>query len=303
MSQVPESADVGRNVFLKHLDAFVRSLGDPGLPESIYHYTSHAGLLGIVKCKSIWATDSSYLNDPSEMSLGFRFTFTEIRRRVHEQRLDEDLGNLLGHYVDVPANEPSFVASFSAARDDLSQWRAYCPDGSGYAIGLSVDDALQMGKSGGPALYEVQYRPEDHLRMANLVLDAAISLKQELWAVDSLTTQQRTDHLVTGFTTFLGIISPMMKDYAFHHEQEWRLVSTFTTMPYSKLNFRVGRRTLIPYISVPLADPKGPLHFKEIVIGPNATKHTPFALKAALAKYGITCYTVASSQSPYQGPV
>ena len=36
------------------------------LPEVIYHYTTQAGLLGIIGNGEIWASDLRYLNDSAE---------------------------------------------------------------------------------------------------------------------------------------------------------------------------------------------------------------------------------------------
>ncbi len=50
-------------------------------PDSIYHYTTQLGLLGIVKEGKIWATMSRYLNDASE------FVFAqEVARKVVTDR-------------------------------------------------------------------------------------------------------------------------------------------------------------------------------------------------------------------------
>ncbi len=38
----------------------------------LYHYTSAAGLMGIVQNREIWATESNYLNDPTEVGFASR---------------------------------------------------------------------------------------------------------------------------------------------------------------------------------------------------------------------------------------
>src|ERR1017187_3396179 len=39
-------------------------------PENLYHYTNAIGLQGIVKSKSLWASDLHFLNDRSELIYG-----------------------------------------------------------------------------------------------------------------------------------------------------------------------------------------------------------------------------------------
>ena len=54
-------------------------------PEVLYHYTSGAGLLGIITSHELWASDVFYLNDPSEIfySLGL---FKSASRRITRTR-------------------------------------------------------------------------------------------------------------------------------------------------------------------------------------------------------------------------
>jgi hypothetical protein len=38
-------------------------------PETLYHYTTQDGLLGIIQSRSLWATNVSYMNDSTEFDL------------------------------------------------------------------------------------------------------------------------------------------------------------------------------------------------------------------------------------------
>jgi hypothetical protein len=42
--------------------------GERNLAGNVYHYTSHGGLLGIIRRRVIYASNISYLNDASEIS-------------------------------------------------------------------------------------------------------------------------------------------------------------------------------------------------------------------------------------------
>jgi hypothetical protein len=39
-------------------------------PETLHHYTTAAGLIGILRSKSLWASDCRFLNDRSELVYG-----------------------------------------------------------------------------------------------------------------------------------------------------------------------------------------------------------------------------------------
>jgi hypothetical protein len=46
----------------------------PAPPTVLYHYTSPAGLMGIIRNREIWATKLHYLNDVSECGCALRIT-------------------------------------------------------------------------------------------------------------------------------------------------------------------------------------------------------------------------------------
>jgi hypothetical protein len=120
-------------------------------PEILYHYTSQAGLLGIIESKCIWATEIRYLNDASE----FQY-FLDLVREVRAEFIDEANEPLIGYspeqniisdgistlmsittLFNTQVKFPYFVVSFTAQGDLLSQWRAYARDDIGFSIGFS----------------------------------------------------------------------------------------------------------------------------------------------------------------------
>jgi hypothetical protein len=130
--------------------------------EEVVHYTTAAGLSGIVTTKTLWASHTSFLNDSEEV-VGFFDRvlpkllqkpldqyFNEARQipsfQLWSQALGEDpfdylLDKIVKTYkvVQLSAHD-HYVLSFCTASDPwvsdnglLSQWRAYGSDG-GYAI-------------------------------------------------------------------------------------------------------------------------------------------------------------------------
>jgi len=53
-------------------------------PDIIFHYTSLEGLLGIIKSKSIWATNVFYLNDASELNYSRKLFIDQLRKYQEE---------------------------------------------------------------------------------------------------------------------------------------------------------------------------------------------------------------------------
>jgi hypothetical protein len=108
--------------------------------KNIYHYTSQAGFLGIVGEKKIWATDSIFVNDSSELgySVGLMKNILQTKINDASARLQSHgdprelqlriyLYNQLIEYVNkIEKNIKMigiFIASFSTQSDLISQWR------------------------------------------------------------------------------------------------------------------------------------------------------------------------------------
>lgn len=111
-------------------------------PDVVYHYTDQKGLLGIIRGKSIWATDIRYLNDAAEFdhAIGLALKLMPPAKELYQNEDRPLLEKLQDDLASMPkltfAFYGIFVCSFSAERDQLSQWRAYCPAGTGFSIGF-----------------------------------------------------------------------------------------------------------------------------------------------------------------------
>jgi hypothetical protein len=108
----------------------------------LYHYTDANGLLGIVKSRELWATHILHLNDSSEYSHAVQVAAKQTKKGLLSAELTEALKMLVPASTVNPeeVNETApclpFVVSLSQNGDQLSQWRAYCPDGNGFSIGF-----------------------------------------------------------------------------------------------------------------------------------------------------------------------
>jgi hypothetical protein len=108
----------------------------------IYHYTSPAGLLGLISGREFWATEASGMNDVSEVRQGWDFTrawleeqdgkddlIKELRRISVQEDSDED-------QHPVQSREGVFMCCASLRGDDANQWRLYAGAARGYAVEL-----------------------------------------------------------------------------------------------------------------------------------------------------------------------
>ena len=113
----------------------------------LFHYTDAAGLNGIIKTQTLWATHYKHLKDAEEVDHYFK------------DRLPDVLGNNAGEAIanwrtklfvdDDPLAEP-YITSFCTTSNEkvkkhglLSQWRGYS-QGGGYAIVFKTSGLMEL---------------------------------------------------------------------------------------------------------------------------------------------------------------
>lgn len=275
-------------------------------PPVLYHYTTQAGLLGILQSDAIWATKIHYLNDSSEyqlaLDLAAAFLKTLLsgeRSRTKKRKVQCLLDNLKSI-----ASMNVCVCSLSAQQDLLSQWRAYSGQPGGYSVGFDTDLIQQQGLGQGFLLAKCVYDATEQQRLVEELVTNSL-------ASDFNTTPSRIDparprtivvlHVGGDFAMNIARLAPIIKNNAFHEEQEWRLIST-TGVNVGDMSFRPGQSMLTPYIPVKLGADKA-AYLKSVTVGP--TPHTELAKLSTHSLLGhwrvAQPVKVSSSKAPYRG--
>ncbi|MDY6790526.1 MAG: DUF2971 domain-containing protein [Thermodesulfobacteriota bacterium] len=236
-------------------------------PAKLYHYTSTEAFRCIVEHKKIWATDAFYMNDNQEILHALNL-FQETCRSLAKSKVDHELAfleKLLGELNFQKTDQPHiFTVSFSASRDQLSQWRAYTRNG-GYALAFNGDALSHVADTQGYRLVKCVYQQKEKIQLIEEYLDAKLSVS----AVDP-------DILaVTTAIDFLEIAA-MMKHQGFAEENEWRLISTSSRLKVENIEYRSALRYLIPYLEVDIGttnipqlnDPRDYIGINEVLVGP-----------------------------------
>jgi len=225
--------------------------------DTLYHYTDTSGLLGILKAKQVWATDSRFLNDSQELSYGREVALDVLSSHF---TLSTARDVVLGGRQFVATQ--MFVASFSANPDVLSQWRAYAGDGLGYAVGF--DSAHPLPREGA----SVQFRPvvyDEAKQRAAIDRILAPALKPIREAGRELYTSAKA------FCEALELVLPYFKNPGFKEEGEWRaVVQHGFADSVAPTGFRASRYGVTPHIF--LGDPSGRLPLRELFLGPKIAK-------------------------------
>lgn len=243
-------------------------------PQTVYHYTSQAGLLGIVGTKTIWGSKIQYLNDASEYvdTVEMARLFFQGVASGGPSRYAQLAAVLDSTVLHEHANYA--VASFSRYGDRLSQWRAYCPPTGGYSIGFRTSDLARTATEQGFELVECIYDRDQHFRIVGEVLTrfweeledrVETALNAPGVHIFKGTPEERALRTVAGqLSRELGQIACVFKNPAFEEEQEWRLVSA-TPLDGSTFLHRPGNSMIVPYVPITLDDP---LPISGVYVGP-----------------------------------
>jgi hypothetical protein len=117
-------------------------------PDALYHYTTQAGLIGIIRGSEIWATHTQYLNDRREYVHAVGLVRDAINDRLQSAKdavIKSILGEMIGRVSHDLATINVCVCSLSEDGDSLSQWRAHCEPMAGYAIGFDSAFLIARG--------------------------------------------------------------------------------------------------------------------------------------------------------------
>jgi hypothetical protein len=231
--------------------------------------------MAILKSGSIWASHIRYLNDTSE----YEHMVQTIDKRVcvlQQETMNEGLRganriaslNAIRDLLKRGVNKISYVASFSAKRDDLSQWRGYCPPGLGVSIGFrssAITAAITPESEDHSALV-----PGRLGRVIYMQSDEGESFDRWIEAACEEPDNQEAFTRPGTFKVTIDMAAAFYKDVSFKDEYEWRAImgrSSANGEP-AKISFRMGKSTLVPYQEIKLG--RLPREFiSEIVVGPS----------------------------------
>jgi hypothetical protein len=242
------------------------------------HYTSPAGLLGIVSREILWATNIKFLNDSHE----FQHALDLIKEILPNNKvtpgkkphpLFEEFINKVSHQLDtldLYRSESVFTFAFSEEIDLLSQWRGYCPGNNGYCVVFDLNELHKRVSAKFEDCYLVQCVYDDAEKRTRLK-----KLLNSNWSkYHKLTEKKAKTAAIDEIAKEIVLLASYFKHPSFKEEREHRIVVASD----SDIQFREARASLIPYIELPA--PRELI--RKIVVGPNADQ--------ALAKRALEAF-------------
>jgi hypothetical protein len=196
------------------------------------------------------------LNDQKE----FRWAIDLARQHLNKYiNMPSQYDSMARALPNVGPLQPSsvYVCSFSEEEDDLSQWRAYCPQG-GFAIGFLKSKLERVAKHQGFDLDRCVYETKEQDSMINDAIHSVISEGDRMRASLSPISEQFFDcNEWEGrwLKQVITKVAPLVKHKTFVAEKEWRLV-TIKKDSENRENFgvRVRGNMMVPYLTVKLKE-------------------------------------------------
>ena len=241
---------------------------------TIYHYTTAAGLHGIVSQKKLRLTHTQHLNDETEGLHGAKAVSKALN--ILSQRLPtSELVNALSQAMKVALEKRqimteggTFVGCFSMDGDSLPQWRGYGRYDSAFSMAFDAGELLQLaGRAWGGRcwLLPVEYDEDVFISKMEKALEIA---SEEFDGHKSIESPQRLLYsLILHFANY----GSALKHPAFREEQEWRLIILqlgSDTLPIHHL----ASATFRPYIELELGADVLSRALTHVIVGPQQTQ-------------------------------
>ncbi|HEX3067417.1 MAG TPA: DUF2971 domain-containing protein [Thermoanaerobaculia bacterium] len=204
------------------------------LPQRVFHYTSLPAALDIVASRQLWCSNTRYSNDPSESDYGQKLIEQVIRRDPHFK--------FTGLLQTIRVTE-SYATSFSADPDLQPQWRAYCLNGRGLAVGVGTDTLL---KRKAMIFMRVEYVRRAQSELIRSMLDV---FRQAIIAAAG--NQSRLGQLLERLALGLIVVRAALKNRYYESEREYRLIDAVPANSYARsadVRFRATTTVVAPYL-------------------------------------------------------
>lgn len=287
------------------LQSIVDQLYETAPSKPLYHYTSLQGLLGIVRSKVLWASEVHYLNDAEELKC-----FANCINAHISQRLEGDDANaaILRQFREWLAGRMShgpmlFTTSFTENGNLLSQWRGYCPPGKGVSIGFEPAALAAAARQALFMMGRCIYDAGSTMEVAGRVLDRIVAEAAHYAPEKNSVAHQSHYGMFQDIEPAFLQIAVLMKNLAFHEEQEWRLVSpVHTNYVEPPIHYREGAFSLVPYLEFALPlNPSGALAIRRTIVGPSPNMNLSIdAISRYLSKAGVAPNEIQNSGIPYR---
>lgn len=243
------------NLSRKELADIVNSFSKNNEPPIIYHYTSAAGLLSILKDSKLWFTRWDSLNDASENLIVHDCINEALDKYTQEHQFVKYIKEINNNqrkfkkegYID----SDLYLASFSANSDSLAMWNCYSKNSrsDGYSIGF---DNPNLFSNYPVILSKVIYDKEEQMKVVRNVLDRLFRI-YDSYIKNQDTSTDTYREVGEAFDFVFEDIGIFFKHSAFEVEKEVRVSIRKSDVDEKSIvhKIRESGALLIPYLEIP----------------------------------------------------
>lgn len=242
--------------------------------DKIYHYTSVAGLKGIVG-KEFWVTEQHFLNDSTEFQIGTEVFVDVLKKHIlnekvlerFETRLREEMNEIyrMGRLEEELAFSGEYVISFCLDEDSTLMWSEYS-DFMGYCMKFDFQKLLDSFPDRHIFHGKVVYDHEEQLQCIERTFENEIFKYPEFayassWEDLNHLKDTEIEDLVQYSSVICDIYNMFFKKSCFAGEYEYRFVFScghdggkYRKEELVPLHFRIKDEVLIPYVKKSVSD-------------------------------------------------
>ena len=213
-------------------------------PSKLHHYTNFNTAKEILLSNTLHLSHAAFSNDPTELSHGLD-VMKKIFGESAQGAFDTDLFLSHLYYRTQP-----YIFCLSESEDMLSQWEMYSGR-NGCCITFNNNEINRLTE-------------EPYVGLAPVIYEEAEQLKY----LEGLNTQRRqpeySEQEQSSNNLYFFVSTVFLKNPAWSHEKEWRIVKIIQEESFSDIQYRSGSRFLKPYVRLSCE----PLPITEIRVGP-----------------------------------
>jgi hypothetical protein len=282
-------------------------------PETVvWHYTSGAGLLGIIGSGTLYSTQVSCLSDSTEIRYASALLKNALTELLSTYGGTDAVRQFIARYIkllegepEMPSHAPSpfFVTCFTREEDSLPHWMSNCHGENGYAIGFKAGNLLDAAHSG---VVKVNYDKTVHERLASTVAEITVKFYEEGLENKSPEEVKRwDDEFLVQWDTAISYLAPLAKDPSFSTENEYRIIHEFNVDDLR--NTVILQKKTMMTRHVPVFLPRGGeawvprLPIEKVIVGPCRHREiSRISVDTLLRKMGYGTGKVVASVRPFQ---
>jgi hypothetical protein len=222
----------------------LRELLRASVPNELYHYTSVAGLRGILTSRTAWATMAHFLNDAQEFLYALSIASERLRGR-EKQETDQGRRAVVRDLAEsLWQMERTHVCVFSLSEngDLLSQWRGYCPPNAGYSIGLRGASLRGILAPQVCVLAPCVYKEDEQRALVDEALKPVLAKLTSPDPYDEKAVKATSESFKGEMFSRLTGVAVLLKHPSFAEEKEWRIVSPLVASDHPQMDYRTGAR-------------------------------------------------------------